>query len=231
MLILGIDTSTHIGSTALWSDNGLIGLLTISVELTHSEGLMSAIDKLLQLAQKNVREISGVACVSGPGSYTGLRVGVATAQGIAFANNAECYAMNSLDVMAWNLAHSKYQICPLLTARKGWVYARLYQWNDNVPLAVSDELNLQPEELIREIHQPTIFYGSGLNPHCEFLREVLQEQFVEIPQIYHSARADILAEIAAHELAQGKGITPDQLLPHYLGPSQAEINWNKIQLR
>lgn len=93
------------------------------------------------------------------------------------------------------------------------------------PQPVSEELYIEPDELIRFIQEPTIFYGPGLASYREFLCETLQDQFVGAPNVCNLPRADILAELAARELLEGRGVSPEKLLPFYLGPSQAEINW------
>ncbi len=225
MVLLAIDTSTAIGSVALRSESGIIGLMTVSVDLTHSEGLMPAVDDLLRRTGQSVDDISALACVTGPGSYTGLRVGIAAAQGLALAKNLSCVGISSFEVLAWMLPYTRYLFCPLLSARKGWLYARLYRWMEEKPQPVSDELYIEPDELIRFIQEPTIFFGPGLAPCGEILRETLQDQFIRVPDVCNLPRADILAELAARELSDGRGVPPERLLPCYLGPSQAEINW------
>ncbi len=229
MLILAIDTSSPTGSVALRDGSGTIGILTACVDLTHSEGLMPAVDDLLKRTGKNVDDISALACVTGPGSYTGLRVGIATAHGLALTKNLPCVGISSLEVLSWILPHSRYLLCPLLPARKGWVYARLYRWKDSAPIALTDELNVEPDELIRSIHESTVFYGPGLAPNRDDLKAMLQDQFIEIPEVCNLPRADILAQLAAHQLESGNGVSAEELLPHYLGSSQAELNWKKRQ--
>ncbi len=229
MLILAIDTASPTGSTALRNDSGLVALITVSVDQTHSEGLMPAVDDLFNRARLKPDDLTAVACVTGPGSYTGLRIGAAAAQGIAFANHLPCAAFTSLDVLAWSVPHAVYPVCPVLPARKGWLYARLYRWIDANPQPITDELYIKPDELITQIQEPTLIYGPGLNPYRIMLQEILGDAFVNLPLVFDSPRADILAELAARAVREGNTIDPEQLLPHYLGPSQAEINWKKRQ--
>ncbi|MBD3266088.1 tRNA (adenosine(37)-N6)-threonylcarbamoyltransferase complex dimerization subunit type 1 TsaB, partial [bacterium] len=179
MRLLSIDTSTHIGSVALRDETGILGLITLSVSLTHSEGLMPAIDALLQQTQTAPADLTAVACVTGPGSYTGLRIGIATAQGLAAAHGLQCVGIPSLEVYAHAFPHAKYPLCPLLPARKGWVYARIYGWEVDRPVPRSEELNLQPDELIKEIQEPTLFYGPGLGEVKEELKSILREEFID----------------------------------------------------
>jgi tRNA threonylcarbamoyladenosine biosynthesis protein TsaB len=226
-VLLAIDTSTPIGSVALRSHQGVAGLITVSVQTTHSEGLMPAIDTLLQHTHTESSDIEAVACVTGPGSYTGLRIGIATAQGIALANNATCVGIPAFDVLARALPYARYPLCPLMPARKGWVYARMYRWDEIGPRPISEEMNVQPDELVKDVHEPTLFYGPGFPAVREMLQEILQEELIACPPVHDLPRADLLTELAARELEQGHGIDPSLLQPHYLGPSQAEVNWKK----
>lgn len=229
MLLLAIDTSTSTGSIALYGDSEIVGLFTVSVDLTHSEGLMPAVDDLLRRTGRTVDEISALACVTGPGSYTGLRVGAATAQGLALAKNLPCVGISSLNVLAWALPHARYPVCPLLPARKGWLYARVYRWEGDAPHPLTEELYIEPDELIRSIEETTIFYGPGLERYRQTLQEMLAEQYVSAPGVCDLPRADLLAELAVRELAAGRALPAEQLLPYYLGPSQAELNWKRHQ--
>ncbi len=231
MLILAIDTSSATGSVALRSEQGTIGLLTISVDLTHSEGLMPAVDTLMRSTGKTAAELTSVACVSGPGSYTGLRVGLASAQGLALPNRLPCVAFSSLDVLAHSLPHCQHLICPLLTARKGWVYARLYRWVDGLLKQESGELNVTVDELIKQIQEPAVLFGPGLPPHREMLKKVLSDNFIEVLPIFDSPRADLVAELAVPKIENGDTLDSAALAPYYLGPSQAEVNWKERQTK
>ncbi|MBZ0256874.1 tRNA (adenosine(37)-N6)-threonylcarbamoyltransferase complex dimerization subunit type 1 TsaB, partial [bacterium] len=122
MILLAIDTSTSTGGVALRNEVGLIGALSVSVDLTHSEGLMPALDALLQRCGVTLQDVGAVACSVGPGSFTGLRVGVAAAQGIAAARDLPCAAVPTLELLSRQAPHAGVQLCPLIVARKGWVY-------------------------------------------------------------------------------------------------------------
>lgn len=231
MLILGIDTSTSIGSVALRDESGVCGLLTVSVDLSHSEGLMPAVHALLERTHHAVDDITAVACVKGPGSYTGLRIGTATAQGLAYGNNVPGIAFSSLEVLAWSLPHSRYPICPIIPARKGWMYTQLFLYESGEPRAVTDELNITPDELVNHITQPTIFFGPGLPSFSQQLQGMLQDDCILIPGMFNLPRADCLTELAYHQLKAGGGMQPHEMQPHYLGPSQAEINWKRMKVK
>lgn len=226
--MLAIDTSTQIGSIALHDETGVIGILTASVNLTHSEGLMPAIDSLLVRTGKQREELTAIACVTGPGSYTGLRVGIATGQGLALPRRLPCVGKTAFEVLSWVMPHVEAPYCPLLPARKGWLYARLYRWNtERRPEAMSDELHLEPESLIDYIHSPTVLFGPGLPRYRDLLRQLLEDQFIAAPDVYTLPRADVLAELAMRSIREGNFVDAESLFPHYLGPSQAEVNWRR----
>lgn len=222
MLILAIDTSTAMGSVALRNDSQLIGAISTSVALTHSEGLMPAIDALMQRTGCSIADVEGVACVSGPGSFTGLRVGMASAQGIAMARGLPCVTCTSMELLARGVPQANAPLCPLMPARKGWLYAQFFTSAHPAPQPLSEEKQLTMEALVAEIHQPTILFGPGLTGYREAWREILGADFLELPQAFDVLRADLLAEYALTEIQAGRTLHPAQLQPHYLAPSQAE---------
>ncbi|MDX9752430.1 MAG: tRNA (adenosine(37)-N6)-threonylcarbamoyltransferase complex dimerization subunit type 1 TsaB [bacterium] len=225
MVLLAIDTSTSTGSVALWGQDSLLGLLTVSVDLAHSEGLMPAVDALLCQTGRTVADLTAVASVSGPGSYTGLRIGIATAQGLAMARGLRCVAVPALEMLAHAFPFTSYVLCPLMPARKDWVYTRLFRWDAGCLKPLTDELNVQPDALVGYIQEPTLFFGPALDLYQPMLHAILEDQFVGAPAVYNYPRADILAALAMRELAADRDCDPALLLPHYLGPSQAELNW------
>lgn len=230
MLLLAIDTSTSTGGVALREDDRLVGSLSVSVDLTHSEGLMPALDALLHRCAKTPQDIEAVACSVGPGSFTGLRVGVAAAQGLASARRLPCVAVPTLDLMSWQAANAGVQICPLIAARKGWVYARLFNWNNAEPQPQSDELYTEIDELISLIQEKTLIYGPAAPSYREMLRDVLGEDFVEAPDAFNTPNPALLAELGMKTIQNGGAVSAEALLPHYIAVSQAEVNWRKRRI-
>jgi tRNA threonylcarbamoyladenosine biosynthesis protein TsaB len=207
----------------------ILGVMTISVKLTHSEGLMPAIDSLLQQTRISQQDLSAIACVVGPGSYTGLRVGIATGQGLALNQNLPCVGLSSFDVLSWAFPYTPHLFCPLLPARKGWLYARIYEWLGDAPTPVTEELYIEPDELIKYVNRPILFYGPGLAPYATELHDMLGDEYLSVGNSFELPRADLLAELAYRKIKHGDSIAPEAMLPHYLGPSQAEVNWKQRQ--
>lgn len=227
MLLLAIDTSTSTGGVALRNEDGLIGALSVSVDLTHSEGLMPALDALLQRCGVALQDVGAVGCSVGPGSFTGLRVGVAAAQGIAAARDLPCVAVPTLDSLAWQAPHAGVQLCPLISARKGWIYTRLFAWNDDAPQPQSDELYIETDELVPLIQEKTLFYGPAAPTHHDMLAEVLGDEYVKAPDTLNTPNPAVLAELAFLKFQNGGAVSADALLPHYLAVSQAEATWKQ----
>ncbi|MDP8245510.1 MAG: tRNA (adenosine(37)-N6)-threonylcarbamoyltransferase complex dimerization subunit type 1 TsaB [Candidatus Hinthialibacter antarcticus] len=227
MILLAIDTSTSTGGVALRDEERLIGSLSVSVDLTHSEGLMPALDALLQRCGVALQDIGAVGCSVGPGSFTGLRVGIATAQGIAAARDLPCVAVPTLDLLAWQAPHAGAQLCPLIAARKGWIYTRLFAWDNGEPQPQSDELYIETDELFPLIQEKTIIYGPAAPIYCDMLREVLGDDFLEAPDTLNTPNPAVLAERAFKEIQDGGAVSADALLPHYLAASQAEVTWKQ----
>src|SRR5512142_2379760 len=126
MYVLGIETSTKTGSVAVVSDKAVIAQYSLNIEITHSERLMSTVDRVLKDTGIALSQLDGFAVATGPGSFTGLRIGVSTVKGLAFATGKPVAAVPTLFALAWNVPHAAWPVCPLLDARKKEVYAAVY---------------------------------------------------------------------------------------------------------
>ena len=132
MIILAADTSTKIGSVALVEDESPIAEYTLNVSETHSARLMPTIDRVLKDCGMQIAEVDALAVAIGPGSFTGLRIGLATFKGLALAAEKRLVAVPTLDALAASLAFSQHMVCPILDARMGEVYAEFYRIRDDV---------------------------------------------------------------------------------------------------
>jgi len=230
MLILGIDSSAPTGAVALRNETEVIATHQASVDTTHSEGLMPALDAMFRQTQYTLANVTAVACVIGPGSYTGLRIGIASAQGIAMPRQLPCIPVSAFDLYANAALKAKTQtaICvPVIAARKGWVYTQKFTLNDNQATAVEEPQNIEIDELITQLQEPAILCGPGIAPYREMLSSVLQNDFVQVSTEYDAPHGDVIVNLAYDKLQQGQTVTAAELLPNYLGASQAELNWKK----
>src|SRR5574340_111067 len=118
MLVLGIETATKTGGVALINEKGVIAEYTSNIEVTHSERLMANVDRLLKDTGIALADVEGLAVSIGPGSFTGLRIGIATIKGIVLATGKPVAAVPTLAALAWNVPHAAHAVCPLLDAKK-----------------------------------------------------------------------------------------------------------------
>ena len=127
MRVLGIDTSSLLGGVAILDNETLLAESRLNVAVAHSERLMGEMDRMLRHSDLTVKDIDVFAVAVGPGSFTGLRVGLSTVKGLVYATGRPMVAVPTLEALAWNVPFCRYQVCPLLDARKGEVYAGLFK--------------------------------------------------------------------------------------------------------
>lgn len=223
MLVLGIETSTLQGGVAIVGEAGLVSEYTLNVEVTHSERLLPAIDRVLQDAGLALADLGGLAVSIGPGSFTGLRVGLSTVKGLAYATGLPVAAVSTLEAMAWALPGARGPICPVLDARKNEVYAALFQHAPDGLETLVEEAALSPEALCAKIKKPTLFLGDGLVPYGDLFRERLGERYLLPPAIQRGPRPACVAALGRALLLRGEAGVLADLVPRYLRPSEAEL--------
>ena len=230
MLALGIETATWMGSIALVDDReGVLGELNIKSTSSHSERLIPSIDRLFKDTKKSLEECE-VICVSiGPGSFTGLRIGLATAKGLAFAADKPIVGISTLEILARGIPFARFPICPVIDARKKEVFTCIYKWHDSDIISLEPEMAIKPDSLIRRITKPTVFVGNGLFPYGDTIRNKLKNNALFAPEANNFPRASILAESGIKRFTQKKVSRPEDLVPVYIRPSEAELNWKEIK--
>ncbi len=223
MLVLGVETSTMHGGVALIGEEGLISEYTLNVRATHSERLLPTIDRMLQDAGLSLDALSGLAISIGPGSFTGLRIGLSTIKGLAYATGLPVVGVPSLEALAWTLPFAEWQICPVLDARKQEVYAALFRYEGQELVRLLEDSALAPEALCGKIRRRTIFLGDGLAAYEELFRRRLGERLLVPPATHRGSRPACVAELGRRRLLRGERDPTDSLVPRYLRPSEAEI--------
>ncbi len=169
MRILALETATLAGSAALLEGGRVIGQSLLDVALTHSERLLAMVDRLLQDSGWDVAVLDALAVSVGPGSFTGLRVGIATVKGLAMSLGLPVAPVPTLDALASNLPFADAPVCPLLDARKGEVYLSLYRWNEDRMERQWDYLALSPPAVAERLELPVIVVGDGVEACLPFL--------------------------------------------------------------
>ena len=231
MKILGIDTSSMAASVAVIEDNKLICEYTINTKKTHSQKLMPMIENMLGLSDLNVREIDAIAVCEGPGSFTGLRIGMATAKAIAHVNDIPVIGVNSLEALAANMNLCDKKICSILDAQRNQVYTGRYQY-EGTKLVEIKEIGIQQiDELLEELAQSGeqwILVGEAVYKYEDKIREISN---IEIPAASNNVtKAGSLCSVAKVKFDKGKDIFDCYTVnPLYIRKSQAEEQYEEKQ--
>ena len=227
MRLLAVETSTLTGAVALLEAGSLVAESRVSVAVTHGERLMAAIDGVLRAARWELADVDAFAVARGPGSFTGLRIGLSTVKGLAFATGKPAVGVGTLDALAWRLPYCAYPVCPVLDARKNEVYAALYRTRDGrlelleAPWAVAPAT--LAEELRAAVDGPVVFVGDGVGRFAAVLGEILGARACLAPADLRVPSAVTVGELAGPELDRGEAADPASLVPLYLRPSEAEL--------
>ena len=216
MRVLAVDTSTMAGGVALVDGDRVVGESLLDVRTTHSERLMLAVDRALGDAGWPPASLDGLAVAIGPGSFTGLRIGLAAVKGLALALQRPIAAVPTLDAMAAHLPWASRPVCPILSARRDEVYASLYRWDGTAMRREWEYLALPPAALAARLTEPVLGVGDG----------VASVMSPWITGIYPSRRgptAAVVAWLGAERLRRGEVAPAADLIPLYLRPPEAEL--------
>jgi tRNA threonylcarbamoyladenosine biosynthesis protein TsaB len=225
MKILAIETATKAGSIAIMDGSTFIGEVRLDVSIAHAERVMNSIAWLLKSSNISIGEIDAFAVSIGPGSFTGLRIGLSTIKGLAFSTGKPIVPVPTLDAIARRFPFCSYSICPMLDARKNEVYAALYKWEGNLCRKVVPETAIAPERLLEKLEGPTVFIGDGAVTYKDVIVEKMRSDAIYPASSLMSPAASAVAEIALEMLKQGIDVDPQALTPFYIRRSEAEINW------
>ncbi|WP_158738712.1 tRNA (adenosine(37)-N6)-threonylcarbamoyltransferase complex dimerization subunit type 1 TsaB [Alteribacillus sp. YIM 98480] len=225
MKILAIDTSTHVMGAALAEDDKLLGEYITNFKKNHSLRLMPAIDHLMNELEIEPKELDAIAVAKGPGSYTGVRIGVTTAKSMAWALNIPVYGISSLQMLAQNGKYFSGYICPFMDARRGQVYTGLYTSENGCVKEVEKDRIIILEDwidLLKEKQEPVLFLSQEWDKHKEAIQEKLSRQVV------YGSFSDMLpkpSKLLEVVLNQGESISSHELVPEYTQLTEAEKNW------
>jgi len=222
MKLLAVESATLSGGVALLDDDRLLGEITLNIAITHSERLMSAVDRLLADCGLAPADLGGLAVSVGPGSFTGLRVGLATVKALAMALDLPVAPVPTLDALAARLSFADAPVCPILDARKGEVYLSLYRWRGDSMAREWDYLALAPEAAAARLEPPVILLGDGVEA-CRPWLDRLGAGARVAPAAQRLPSAAAVAGLGLAVLAGGGGVSAEALAPLYLRPSEAEL--------
>ena len=229
MTILAMDTATMVSSVAVAQPDRILAELTAETRFTHSETLVVNIEEVLRLADVKREELSAVAVSLGPGSFTGLRIGLAAAKAIAYALSIPLVGVPTLEVLAAAFPSPGAVVAPLIDAQKGNAYFALYRFTEQGLICEKEVAVASPQEIaatVAEINSSVMIAG-------DFARKLVAKG-LELPKnatlapITHiMPRAALVAERAIHRLENGEGKSPMELEPIYVRRSEAEVLWEK----
>lgn len=225
MNILGIDASGIAGSIAYMKDARLVGEYYICDKLTHSETIMPMMEHIKNLIGIQLNEVDAVAVTSGPGSFTGLRIGVTTAKALALALNKPIIGIPTLDVIAHNMTHTEKVICPIMDARRNQVYTSLYKWEKSRLKRLMDYSALPIDQYLNELaeaYDQIVFLGDGVWFYKDQIEKKLGKKAEFAASWCNLQRASVLTAIAQGAYGEGKAMDPSAFVPMYLRKSQAE---------
>lgn len=228
MRILALDSSGLVASVAVVEADKTIAEYTINYKKTHSQTLLPMLDEVIKMTGLCLEEMDAIAVSAGPGSFTGLRIGAATAKGLGLALGKPLIAVPTLDAMAYNLLGTDALVCPMMDARREQVYSGLYAVKESLQVIEKqaarsvglwiDRLNLLAGELEKSI----IFLGDGVPVYCDMLESGLCVPHAYAAPHMNRQRAAAVAALGIRYYEEGKTESAAEHRPEYLRVSQAE---------
>lgn len=225
MKILAIESSSQVASVAILTDDVITAEYTVNHKITHSQTLLPMIDEICRMTECELEQLDAIAVSGGPGSFTGLRIGSATAKGLGQALNIPLIHIPTIDAMAYNMFGTDMVICPIMDARRSQVYTGIYRFENEELITINENCAISIEELIEKLNaigEKTVFIGDGIPVFKEYIDENADFQAVYAPAGMNRQKASSVAVLGALYFEQGKTETAAEHLPEYLRKSQAE---------
>ncbi|MFR0967661.1 MAG: tRNA (adenosine(37)-N6)-threonylcarbamoyltransferase complex dimerization subunit type 1 TsaB [Phocaeicola dorei] len=234
MLLLAIESSGLVASVALITEDKLIGEYTTNFKKTHSQTLLPMLNEVVRMTGISLDFVDAIVISGGPGSFTGLRIGAATAKGLGLALDKPLVNVPTVDAMAYNLYGTEQIICPIMDARRQQVYTGLYTFEGDDFRVLCQEKAVGIEEIVQEINamgKPVVFLGDGVPVHKTYIEEHIQVPCSFAPPHLNAQRAGALAALGKLYFEAGCLETADEHVPEYLRLSQAERELMERQKR
>ncbi|MCI8732117.1 MAG: tRNA (adenosine(37)-N6)-threonylcarbamoyltransferase complex dimerization subunit type 1 TsaB [Lachnospiraceae bacterium] len=225
MKILALDSSGMAASVAVVEDENMLAEYTVNYKKTHSQTLLPMLDAAVQMVQLKLDTIDAIAVASGPGSFTGLRIGSATAKGLGLALDKPIIGVPTTQAMAYNLFGAGGVVCPIMDARRNQVYTGIYGFKNGHLEILEDQMAADIYQVIEKLNAlkcPVIFTGDGISVYREVIDQNIQVPAEYAPAHLNRQRASAVAALAMEYLKEGRVQTAAEHRPEYLRMSQAE---------
>lgn len=218
MNILAVDTSAVTASAAVMRDGVIVGTVSFTNGLTHSQTIMPMVDYCLKGASMTAGDINLFAVSNGPGSFTGLRIGVGTIKGLAYACGKPCAGVSTLKALAYNIAPTDAAIVPIMDARRNQVYCAAYKYDGSVINELFPPAAVSIDKLCENLTEKTIFVGDGVKIYREKIKEIMKDNALFAPPQLCLQNAGSVCFAALSE----ESVSPEKLEVVYLRKPQAE---------
>lgn len=229
MKILALDSSGLVATVAVMEDDIMVAEYTTCHKKTHSQTLIPMLDEIKKMTELDLSTIDAIAITKGPGSFTGLRIGCATAKGLGLALDCQLIPIPTVDALAYNMYASSALVCPLMDARRDQVYTGLYHFekkDDNYEMVCDlEQCAISIEEIIEIVNtweMDVIFLGDGVPAYKDKIEALCQVDYTFAPAGFNRQRASSVGILGAIYYKQGKSVPADKMEPDYLRLSQAE---------
>ena len=225
MKILGIDSSGLVAGVAVTEDDNLLGEFTINYKKTQSQTLLPMLDMLAKMIELDLNTIDAIAVSGGPGSFTGLRIGSATAKGLGLALEKPLIHVPTVDALAYNLCGHRDMVCPLMDARRNQTYTGLYIFDGNEMQVELAQCAVGIDEIVEKINEKqraVVFLGDGVAVFEAYIIEQIKVPYTFAPAHVNKQRAAAVAALGEIYYKEGKTETAAEHRPDYLRLSQAE---------
>ena len=227
MKLLAIDSSGLVASVAVIEEETLVAEYTMNYKKTHSQTLLPMLEEIKKSIDLDLSSIDAIAVAAGPGSFTGLRIGSATAKGLGLALDKPLISVPTVDALAYNLYDTDEDtiICPIMDARRSQVYTGIYRFQEHKLVTVEAQMAVPMAEMIEKLNargEEVVFLGDGVPVFGKMIQENLKVPYSFAPAHVNKQRAAAVAALGGIYVKEGKVVTAMEHVPEYLRVSQAE---------
>lgn len=225
MKILALDSSGLVASVAVAEDDTLLAEYTVNYKKTHSQTLLPMLDEAARMIELDLQTIDAIAVAAGPGSFTGLRIGSATAKGLGLALDKPLVHIPTVDALAYNLYGCAGYICPMMDARRTQVYTGIYRFDGGRLCVMEAQAPRAVEDIAEKLNAlggAVTLLGDGVPVYRAKIQELLRVPYDFAPAHVNRQRASAVAALAMQYVREGRVETAAEHAPDYLRPSQAE---------